>query len=661
MAGSSLRSSNLDFLKKSAPDLYDIVETEAPSDAEPIESPGFIARVAIDLPSPDGREPYLTTFIDRLIARARERDIPFFDEPAFTLSCCLTVLGSPSTQAMRDLVARTRCIYLFVVVENPARFSGQLDFTDWPIIADQVRKRGGEIFFINGKGDVEISGAICSILASTAPAAFDGMALAAFGSVELAKKLADALGRLGYHALATLGTFYDECLMLKNSERNLRLPGAYLYRNDTDLQPDMAALIVGSGPSLNNDMEFLRAHQDTAVIISCGSALSALLTAGIRPDFHVELENINVMPTLRSAVDNHDIADIPLIAPASVDPEAATYFDRVIFSFRANLCNQPLYNLDDRSQPLLSEPTVVNLATAFARERNFPEICFFGVDMGTKGNATSADHAEGTWHTAPDTDYQGADYDIPVPANFGGRSYTSHGLHQALHTLSLLVSRDVSGRHYFNYSDGAEITGARALRTTEMHPSPPKRRKADLVAEMLEDFERWDTARLPTPWPGDEMYRVIEEKVTAVRGILNGIKDFSDKVYIPTIGQVFNYGEGHFSAAAPGPKSAATILVRGSIGSWMLFMEHFLNRVTSPGDLAAVGSYCVELINDALDDLLVDAKNRIAGDCVRDVPEFDQIKLPADTQFPPLPQVPRNAVCPCGSGKRYKQCHGRTA
>lgn len=661
MAGSDLRRSNLDLLKASAPDLYEAVAAASPVSSDPIENPGFVARVSIDLPKPDGREPYLTAFIERVIAKVRADDIPFFSEPAFTLSCCLAVLGNPSTDAMFDLITRTRCIYLFIVVDDPARLAGQLDTTDWPAIAEKVRRQGGEIFFVAGGTADDVGGSICSTLASTAPAALDGLALAAFGQEDLAKSLAQTMGQLGFRALATLGTFYDECLMLRNSERNLRLPNAYLYRNDTALKPDMAALVVGSGPSLDQDIGFLQDHQETAVIISCGSALSALLAAGIRPDFHIELENINVMPTLGPAADGHDISDIPLIAPASVDPEAAQHFDRKIFSFRANLCNQPLYNLDQRSQPVLAEPTVVNLAAAFARERNFGEICFFGVDMGTRAVDGGTDHAQGTWHTASDTDYAGATYDIPVPANFGGTSYTSNGLYQALHSLSLLVSKDGSGRHYFNYSDGAAISGAKPLRTAEMRPTAPKRPKAELVAEILGEFAPWEAARLPDPWPGPEMYAVIEQKAEAVRGLLNGITDFSDKSYIPTIGQLFNYGEGHFAAAPPGPESAATILVRGSIGSWMLFMEHFLNRVTSPGDLARVGTCCVEMINFALDDLLADAKDRVGGDGVRNVPEFEDIRLAPDAAFPALPSVPRNAPCPCGSGKRYKQCHGQTA
>ena len=42
-----------------------------------------------------------------------------------------------------------------------------------------------------------------------------------------------------------------------------------------------------------------------------------------------------------------------------------------------------------------------------------------------------------------------------------------------------------------------------------------------------------------------------------------------------------------------------------------------------------------------------------AGDALGDVSEID----PDDPAT--WGKVPRNAPCPCGSGKKYKHCHGR--
>jgi preprotein translocase subunit SecA len=50
---------------------------------------------------------------------------------------------------------------------------------------------------------------------------------------------------------------------------------------------------------------------------------------------------------------------------------------------------------------------------------------------------------------------------------------------------------------------------------------------------------------------------------------------------------------------------------------------------------------------DSLSDTQLRLANKLAGSMLRD-PE----NLPAP--------MPRNAMCPCGSGKRYKHCHGAT-
>jgi uncharacterized protein YecA (UPF0149 family) len=47
---------------------------------------------------------------------------------------------------------------------------------------------------------------------------------------------------------------------------------------------------------------------------------------------------------------------------------------------------------------------------------------------------------------------------------------------------------------------------------------------------------------------------------------------------------------------------------------------------------------------------------------VSNAPETEPAPAPtADDLTPPLAQIPRSALCPCGSGKRYKRCHGYNA
>tara|TARA_R110001592_G_scaffold324084_1_gene603585 strand:- start:12 stop:2000 length:1989 start_codon:yes stop_codon:yes gene_type:complete len=658
----SLREANRTFLQQAAPALFKSLPAHprSPGTApKAATAPRFTARLSIDPPRPDGREPYLTRFVEAVLAEARAEDIPFFSGPSFTLSCSLVVLGPPQTEALMRLIRETRCIYLFVIVDDVDAFDAGLDQTDWTAAAAHVRRRGGEIFMIVSDDVVKITGDVYTILSSTAPWALDAMVLAGFGAAPLAPPLAETMGTLGYQALSTLGPFYDNCLMLRNSELNLRCGNARTYRNRSNGRPGLPAWIVGSGPSLDADLAFLKTHQDKAVVISCGSALAPLMAAGVRPDFHVELENVNVGVVLKPVAEAYDLSDIALIAPVTVDPVTMNTFKCVVFSSRQSLPPHALYNLDLTMQPILGEPTVSNLALAFARERNFQEICLFGTDMGARDAAR--DHAAGTWHRDPDSGYKAPTYDIAVDGNFGDACHTSRGLYQALHTLSLAVSHDRSGRRYVNCSDGAAITGALAVRSSDLHPAPPPRAKSDIVADILDAFPPLDTSRLPHPWPGPVITATVERQFNALRSRLRTIRDFSDKAYVLEIGQMFRFVEGHIGEAPPGPESAANILVRGTVGAHLLFMEYYLNRVTNPAHLAHMGQACVRFIETSLDAILADTKDRMGGDGVTNVPEFEDIRTSPDLRFPPAPAPARNAPCPCGSGKRFKQCHGQAA
>jgi hypothetical protein len=662
MSGPSLRERNLAFLQQAAPALFNALSARpSSSGAAPKAAPAprFTARLSIDPPRPDGREPYLTRFVEGILAEAGAAGIPFFAEPSFTLSCCLAVVGLPQTEALMRLIRETRCIYLFVIADDLDEFNAGLDHTDWAAAAADVRQHGGEVFVLASDNTVEITGDIYTTLSSTAPWALDAMTLAGFGLAPLAAPLAETMGALGYRALSTLGPFYDNCLMLRNAETNLRRGNARTYCNRGGARPGIPAWIVGSGPSLDADLAFLKAHQDKAVIISCGSALAPLMAAGVRPDFHVELENVNVGVVLDPVALAHDLSDIALIAPVTVDPVTMDRFKCVVFSSRQNLPPHALYGLDQTMQPLLGEPTVSNLALAFAREQNFPEICLFGTDMGARDPAR--DHAAGTWHRDPASGYAAPDYGIAVDGNFGGTCHTSRGLYQALHALSLAVSHDRSGRRYVNCSDGAAIGNAVAVRSGDLKPAPPPRPKGDIAAEILDAFPAWDPNRLPDPWPGAVFTATVEGQFNAVRGALRTIRDFSNKAYVPEIGQIFRFAEGHIGQAPAGPESAANILIRGTVGAHLLFMEYYLNRVTNPVHLAHMGKACVRLIEASLDAILADTKDRLGGDTVRNVPEFEDIRTPPDLRFPPAPAPARNAPCPCGSGKRFKQCHGQAA
>lgn len=665
MNDTDLRRRNLALLKETSPEVHKALAGVTPADpppAVPDGPPRVTARVCMEPPRPEGRHPYLTRFVADLIQAARDMDIPFFPYPTFTLSPVVAVIGNVAPAGLRALLDQTGCIFLFIVAGNRGELLAQMDIIDWAATDAALRARGGGVTFLLAHTPDGITASLTVRIAAAAPFALDAMTVASFDRPDLARAVADAMTRRAYRALVTLGTLYDGILMLRNSEINLRRGATRLYCNKATARLDLPAWIVGSGPSLDGSLAFLAANQDKAVIISCGSALSALLAAGIRPDFHIELENIEVAPTLAPAL-RFDLGGIRLVAPASVDPVVLEMFDDIIFSFRQNLPNQPLYGVPASAMPALGEPTVANLGLAFAREQGFPEICFFGVDMGARA-PEKGDHAANTWHAAPDSDYRTVAHPLTVPANFGGDCRTTTGLAQALHALEVAIAHDLAnsrGRRYMNCSDGARIGGAEPLRAEDLKVKAPARPKSESVAAIFTAFEPWDPARLPPAWPGPAMLAEIRTLLAAVRAEMTTVGTFGKKDYLARLGRLLRFGEGHSAIAPPGPESAARMTVRGAIGTLILFLEYYLNRTTSPQNLDRLGRAGVALMEREWAAIEADCRSWIGGNAVGTIPSFRDLKLPEETRFPAMPTIPRNAPCPCGSGQRFKQCHGKTA
>ena len=79
-------------------------------------------------------------------------------------------------------------------------------------------------------------------------------------------------------------------LSLSFLKNNLILSQKNSVNSHKTYSQNMPAIIVGNGPSLDKEIDFLRKNQDNFVIFCSGSALKPLYKAGITPDFQVEIE-----------------------------------------------------------------------------------------------------------------------------------------------------------------------------------------------------------------------------------------------------------------------------------------------------------------------------------------------------------------------------------
>ncbi|MDX7825481.1 6-hydroxymethylpterin diphosphokinase MptE-like protein, partial [Aeromonas caviae] len=87
------------------------------------------------------------------------------------------------------------------------------------------------------------------------------------------------------------GFFDDNVYALAHSHTHLQDGTPFLKRErDTGLAATLPVFVVGNGPSLDQSIDFIRQHQHQAIIIACGTAVSALHKADIKPDIYVAVE-----------------------------------------------------------------------------------------------------------------------------------------------------------------------------------------------------------------------------------------------------------------------------------------------------------------------------------------------------------------------------------
>lgn len=93
---------------------------------------------------------------------------------------------------------------------------------------------------------------------------------------------------------------------------------------------DIPFILVGAGPSLDESIDFLKAVQDKAIIVTSNSPFRKLINSGIRPHMVVTADPMS--PTL-AGFENISSEGVPLACPFSAYPEIVSRFSGRLFSW----------------------------------------------------------------------------------------------------------------------------------------------------------------------------------------------------------------------------------------------------------------------------------------------------------------------------------------
>jgi len=627
--------------------------------------PGTNIRFTNKAPERDRVDAYTFDFLDASLRRANDEGIRFFEEPATPNSYFLVILGIGLGLHIEPLIKKTNGLSIILIEPEIEFLWHSLETCDWIKLIGDVQAQDGYVDFIFADDANEISGNIWRTIRRTNPCSADGFTCFVHHHSHLAKSVMADLTKKASLVFSGLGFFYDETLMMWNTFQNLEAANAKIYQRTPDQKRQAPVFVIGSGPSLDASFDVIRENAENAVIVSCGSALRPLILNGIQPDFQIEMENFGVSPLVSQVARDHNLSSICLLVSSTIDPGALDSFDDIVFFFRHSLSTFPLFCDSDESSLQQGGPTVVNAGLSFAQESGFREIYLFGVDMGA--HETEKHHAKDSHHFTPESaevelpevaKMEVNEFHIPLKANFGGELKATPGLVFARAALIGAIGKFGEDRKYFNCSDGAFIDGAIPTRPESLSLKKKGADKRLTINEIKTGYAPYPSDRLKDCLKGDVLSREIEGYMDGVIASLREIENFEDKRYMTRLMGLLKPELGYAAPPPKGPATTACMLFRGTLMAMLIFFEYYLARVGEREKVEVMGGIMREEFINRLDELKETAIATLCGPKLKKPPPVTSITAAADRNFPELLRISRNEACPCGSGRKFKQCHG---
>ena len=513
---------------------------------------------------------------------------PYFGEKHIPL---VIVIGSGLGWHLNRLVLDYHIGHMIVIDVDADSFRISMFFEDYVQLSRLAMERGTTLTFMVQPEIEYVSRSLMGMLLRDLPPFFiHGTSLFyAAKEDDTVEKIKKTIVNTLWEMFFGLGYFDDELISIKHTLANLRkqIP---IYVKPNQVAEDAVAFIIGSGPSLDELIPILQEHHEKAVLFSCGSSLSALTHAGIKPDFHVEKERpYLVHEILTSTVPADTLKEIDLIALNVVHPEVFTLFRDVgIVMKSADTSANLLAQLGiDREVILDTQPTVTNTALDFALSVGFKKIYLFGMDMGFKEK--DKHHSSNTIYinqmpeSGPLKELMSERdaSDEVVPGNFGGDVSTTSVLIIARQHAEYAIGSHPDS-HVYNLNDGALIKGAEPLQRVDFLLPKTQTGKEDVVKAIKGAFQAHD---FDYSVLADNLLAQIDIFTNEVRSILSEVQK-SRAGEIDKIARVYRLIFKERSEGTP-----MSVLFRGALLHMMSLTYSAITIIKDDEETLAKASY----------------------------------------------------------------------
>ena len=273
--------------------------------------------------------------------------------------------------------------------------------------------------------------------------------------------------------LNTNGMFDDALFGINNIIENTRK-----YRYLTNIHPqkfqNIPVAIIANGPSLDDDLEYLKVHQNNFIVVACGTAITALDKSDIIPDYYIDIERIDSNYKSLLYVNNTKIFEHTInISLNVVHPLGMGKFVHSLVVDKGSESVKSLFSLEQLDNVMTcsnTNPLVANGAISIFLSLSFNKIFLFGVDNGAVSES-KIHSCKSLYFTNKDEineneTMKNLDAD-KIAGNFGNNIMTNTLFNECRHIIETTIQEHPNSIIY-NCSNGAFIKGAIPIHSYEL-------------------------------------------------------------------------------------------------------------------------------------------------------------------------------------------------
>ncbi|BCK63795.1 hypothetical protein KAM338_26550 [Aeromonas caviae] len=306
-----------------------------------------------------------------------------------------------------------------------------------------------------------------------------------------------------FHLLRSGWGFFDDNIYSLAHSRIHLLNEDFFLKKERDMSflKDIPAFVVGNGPSLDKNINFIKNLSDQVIIIACGSAVSALYKEGIQADIYVAVERTKSSADFLDIMNARNyLREMAFLSVDVIHPDCKKFFRKTGLAFKAD---EPIYTylsaLSEQKYDTLdySNPFVGNSGLNYALLLGFKNVYLFGIDNGYKNIETHHSILSLYYNDKKESKIKSHVEDAFLsPANFGGVAYTNRLFSLSAYRMSQLIS-EFKNTMCMNCSDGIYIDGAIPLHAEMLNLHSRKIDKKKIVDNIFDcGFIKFDASNL---------------------------------------------------------------------------------------------------------------------------------------------------------------------